>query len=222
MKYHFVAALLAVAFVVTGCKKDDNPAQSNPTPTSTTYVGTIASGTESGSVSVTVSLAKGTSGGVTGTLKIVHPAAATITLSGTFSNNTFSAAGGGYAFSGSLASGNISGTYTAPNGAGQFTTQSSTSNSIQVYAGTFTSTVAGQPSGIFNLVINGSTVTGLAVPSHNQSTTTLAGTLAGPALTIRDAASNTGIATGTMSGTSISGTYDAGSNRGNWSGALVQ
>lgn len=221
---HTLVALLVLGVLVSGCKKDEGTTGPPPAPTTTAYVGTIASGTESGSISVAVTLGKGngTSGGVTGTLRIVLPSAATISLSGTFSNNAFSVSGGGYTFTGTLANGVIAGSYTGPNGAGQFTTQASTNNSVQVYAGTFTSTVAGQPSGIFNLVINGSTITGLAVPSHNQSRTVLAGTLNGNALTIRDAASNTGIATGTLNGTTISGTYDAGSNRGNWSGSLVQ
>lgn len=217
-----VTAAAIVIVSITGCKKDEGPTNSQPTnPTTTTYVGTIASGTESGSVSMTVTLGKGTTGGVTGTLKLVRPTAATISLTGTFANNAMTVSGGGYTLGGTLAAGAISGSYSGPNGPGTFTTQSGT-NAIQVYAGTFTSTVAGQPSGTFNLVINGSVLSGLAVPSHNQSTTSLAGNLSGTAITIRDANSNTGIATGTLSGTTVSGTYDAGSNRGTWTGTLVQ
>jgi hypothetical protein len=111
---------------------------------------------------------------------------------------------------------------TGPNWAGTFTTQSSTNNSAPEYAGTFTSTIAGLLSGTFNLVINGTVITGLAITSDNQTTVNLAGTLSGTTITIRDTNSNTGIATGTLSGTTVSGSFDAGSNRGTWSGTLVQ
>jgi hypothetical protein len=219
-----VTALLLFGLAIAGCKKDEGPTNNGQTPTTTTYVGTIASGTESGSITVAVSLGKsnGISGGVSGTLKLVRPSAATISLSGTFSNNALSVSGGGYTFAGTLTGGTIAGSYAGPNGIGTFTTQSSTNNSAQVYAGTFTSTVAGQPSGTFNLVINGTVITGLAITSDNQTTVYLAGTLSGTTITIRDASSNTGIATGTLSGTTVSGSFDAGSNRGTWSGTLVQ
>ncbi len=113
-----ILAVLAIALAITGCKKDENPASNNNNNNQTsTYVGTIANATESGSISLTVSLAKGM-GGVTGTLKLVSPSAATINLSGTFINNVLSVSGGNYSFAGTLANGTISGTYGGPNGGG--------------------------------------------------------------------------------------------------------
>ncbi len=212
-------ACLVLALTITACKKDDEGTTDPPVNNTATYVGTIANGTESGSISMNVNLSKGAgiNGGVTGTLTIVSPAETTLALNGTFTSNTLAVTGGEYTFGGTLAGGAIAGGYTGPNGPGQFSAQPSTNNSVKVYAGTYTSSTISGSAGTFNIVINGTVITGFSVETSTGNSTQLTGTLTGTAINILN-----GLAVGTLEGTSVSGTYDNGTgDQGTWSGELV-
>ncbi|HYQ87085.1 MAG TPA: hypothetical protein VES59_07585, partial [Bacteroidota bacterium] len=166
--------------LLSGCKKDDNP--TNPpgggTTTYTTYAGTFAGSSESGSMSVTrtthspEALPKTAAiDSITGTLKI--SGGATIILKGTLNtaDGSFTVSGGGYTFTGTLSGTSISGSYTGPNGPGSFTMKASSNNSVKVFVGTFTSQ-AGRSNGRFNLAWDstGATLNGLAVSDSGSNT----------------------------------------------------
>jgi hypothetical protein len=210
-------SFLVLGFLIAGCSKDDNPATPNE-GTSSTYVGTVASGNESGSITFDVAPNKsaGTNGAVTGVLTLVAPSGATINLTGTFSNNILAMTGSSYSFNGALSGNSFSGGYTGPNGPGQFSAQSSSNNSVKVFAGTYTSNTISGRHGNFNIVLDGNVITGFTVSSNNESTA-LSGTLNGNNITLLG-----GIAVGVLNGTSVSGTYDNGSgDSGVWSGTQI-
>jgi len=146
--------------LLSGCKKDDNPA--NPpggggTTTHTTYEGTFAGSTESGSMQLVrtthspEALPKTASiDSISGYLKI--SGGTTILLTGTLNsaNDSLIVSGGGYTFRGVLSGTSISGSYTGPSGSGSFTAKASSNNSVKVFVGAYTSQ-AGHPNGRFNL-----------------------------------------------------------------------
>lgn len=215
----FIMLFALASALVSGCKKDSTTIEP-PAPVTTRYLGTIANGTESGLLSLAFPVG---GGAVSGEIVRVQPTAGSIILSGTFASNVLSATGGSYTFTGVLAGGNASGGYTGPNGPGLFTAQPSTNNSVWVFAGTYTTTVTGQLSGTFNLVINGAVITGLAVSSDNQEQLSLGGTLQDSTMTIHEVTTGATLATGTLHGSSsASGTYNAGTNQGTWAGQRVQ
>jgi hypothetical protein len=84
------------------------------------------------------------------------------------------------------------------------------------YCGTYTSQVAGQENGIFNIVIGGITVAGVSISTTGQDLRQLDGTISGASINIP------GVAVGALSGTSVSGSFDVGANRGVWSGNVCQ
>ncbi len=217
----FIVAIVLMGAVIGGCKKDD-PASAEGQ--STTYAGTFANGTESGSMTYSAAAGKtsSTDGAVTGSIKLVSPTTATITVSGTFTGTTLTITGGGYTFTGTLSGSTISGSYTGPNGPGSFTTQVSTNSSAKIYVGTYTTQVTGRVNGTFNMVINGSVVTGIVGSSTGSGQ--FGGTLSGTAITIfNPAAPTVTIATGVVAGTTVSGTYDdRQGDHGVWSGTQVQ
>jgi len=176
----FIIAFSIGVLLLSGCKKDDNP--TNPpgggTTTYTTYAGTFAGSSESGSMSVTrtthspEALPKTAAiDSITGTLKI--SGGATIILQGTLNtaDGSFTVSGGGYTFTGTLSGTSISGSYTGPNGSGSFTMKASPNNSVKVFVGKYTSQ-AGRPNGRFNLAWDstGGTLNGLAVSDSGSNT----------------------------------------------------
>ncbi len=217
----FIVAIVLMGAVIGGCKKDD-PASTQGQ--STTYAGTFANATESGSMTYNAAPGKtfGTDGAVTGTLKLVSPAAATITVTGTLNGTALTLTGGGYTFTGTLSGSTLAGSYTGPNGPGTFTTQVSTNSSAKIYVGTYTTQVTGRVNGTFNMVINGSVITGIVASSAGNGQ--FGGTLSGTAITIfSPAAPTVTIATGVVAGTTVSGTYnDQQGDNGVWSGTQVQ
>lgn len=196
---------LASALFFAGCSKDNSTTPNNST---LVFVGTVngADGILSGSVAFSVT---GTS--VTGTLDIIAPSASSHALSGTYNSGSkaLAATGDGYNFGGvydgsSRLEGAMTGTAT-----GTFVTLKDEGSAAVAYCGTFT----GDDAGVFNFtVING----GL----HGTATTTsgtpiaLDGTVSSGTVTIP------GLATGTVSGTNVSGTWDNGAgSTGTWTGA---
>ena len=217
-----IVCIALMGAVIGGCKKDEEPVATGGQ--STAYAGTFANSTESGSMSVNAAAAKSTGIDVTvtGTIRVITPTAATITVTGTLVNNILTITGGGYTFTGTLTGTTISGAYTGPNGAGTFTAQVSTNSSAKIYVGTYTTQVAGHVSGTFNMVINGTVISGVSASSNGSGQ--FGGTLSGATITIFNPATPTvTLATGVVVGTTVSGTYNDGQgDNGVWSGALVQ
>jgi hypothetical protein len=231
--------LVVSMFLLTSCKKDDNPVTPPPTAThaSGTYVGMIAGGSESGVLTLSLSSSaamKSTANlaiiNISGTLKI---GGSTITLSGTYntSNDSLYVSGGGYSFAGTYSNGFLMGAYTGPNGSGGFSTQSSSgSDTVKVYLGQSVSQVEGHSNSTLNIVVKGSALIGLAVGTGD--TTPLTGTVSGNTLTISIAFNELSaiVATGTFNAdhSSASGSYDTSTinttdpDHGTWSVTLSQ
>jgi hypothetical protein len=155
---------------------------------------------------------------VTGTLTLVSPAAGTHALTGTYDDatNALNLSGGGYTFTGVFdgASG-LEGNYTGLNGAGLFVTALSAGNA-QAFCGTFD----GDDDGTWNFVVNGTELSGTALTSSGD-VAPLDGTVTGGAVSIVNPANPTGppLATGTITGTSATGTWDSGAGQsGTWAG----
>jgi len=152
--------------------------------------------------------------------------ASVIPLGGTYDSFTkaLSLSGGGYAFTGTYFSGVLRGNWvrTPSPASGTFVlVLANSASSVHAYCGTFTSTSGGE-SGIFDFVVQGSTVDGIACTSSGTEIR-LQGTLAGTGLTIINPL-NPGpyLATGTLntSNNTVSGTYDdSAGNHGTWAGA---
>ena len=241
----FAGAVAAVAaFGLTGCSKDDKPATTAPlTAGTSTFTGTMAGATVSGSVTTTIAtstllIASGSPKAgaystqstidVTGTLVIAG--GPTVTLAGTYDTETKTlvVTGGGYTFTGSFASGIMTGAFTGPAGvSGGFSLSPSTNGSVKVYIGTYTSTTGGN-SGNFNLAVSGTTLNGLAVDSPGGNQTPLSGTLtSGTDISLVNPYNPTGppLATGTLNTSTnvMTGVFDSGNgNSGTWTSALSQ
>ena len=187
----------------------------NPTPGPTVFAGVLAGATESGSLTF--------EGNVTlvAVLKVVAPSSSTHTLPATYdpASQELSARGDGYMLAGTVANGVALGSYTGPNGSGAFSVQAPAPNaSVRSFCGTYT--VPGA-SGILNLVVYLSGIAGVAV-TGNGHVTFLTGTFSSSSATV-DNPDNPSVplATGSLSGTVLSGAYDDGKgNRGTWKGSL--
>lgn len=222
-------SVFLIALAITGCKKDEaNPVTTNPTPDRKgTYVGTVAFASASASVSFNVGTTLAKTDEilpVTGVLRIVG--GASITLSGTYNtaNDSMYVSGGGYTFAGRFGGGTISGTCGGANGAGIFTVAvSTTANPVKVYTGSFS--VSNGDHGPFNLLITGTTISGVAYVINQSGSIQFAGTVQGSNLTIVDPArNNLVVATGVANGNAVSGSTinTSGQANGSWSGTLVQ
>lgn len=223
--------LLMVMIVIAGvfissCKKDDAPTA--PAGNATTYVGTLGNSNEGGAITLTFASAPPKlSPNVTNTITTIINVSGTvkfggttIILTGTYNtaNDSLNVSGGGYTFMGVLSSGNLSGTYTGPNGSGSFTTESSTeAGSVKVYTGTSHETSPDTSNhGRFLLVVKGTTVTGITNDGLR-----LGGTITGTAVSVHFAVDpSVQIAQGTVSGdgTSMQGTYSATNGEGTFTG----
>jgi len=226
--------VLLLAFALTACSNDNNPYSPGGGGNGTTTLVGVAAGASVGG-SLTLILPAGTSPGptagpfssrvavnVSGTF--APTGAAAIPLGGTYDPSTkgLSLTGGGYTFTGTYFSSVLRGNWVrAPSPAtGTFVLVLATpSSSPHAYCGRFTSTSGGE-GGIFDFVIHGATVDGIAYTSSGTETR-LQGTLGGgTAITLINPL-NPGpfLATGTLntSDNTVSGTYDDGAgNSGNW------
>jgi hypothetical protein len=154
---------------------------------------------------------------VTGSLS--YDGGAAVALSGSYDDATdiLALTGGGYTFGGSfdgvdriegIMSGTASGSFVATKAA-----------SAKAYCGTYD----GDDQGTFSFVIAGSVVRGSAVSSVNGPNAPIAldGTISGSTISIHAPGSSAGFATGTLSGTNVSGTWDDGQgSTGTWSGSV--
>ncbi len=224
-----LSLLLSSILLFVGCAKDDSPT-TPPNITTTTYSGTIAGESESGSITFVV----GSSSKVTpqygsqtlailtvsGTIKLSD--GTSITLTGTFNTDTDSiyVSGGGYSFAGKLSNGTISGVYTGPNGSGAFSVQTGAQGSVKVFCGTYVEHDNSQ-SGLLNIALKDTVLTGLSISYSDGNKTFLIGTLSGSAITMYLTNQPAqAIATGTLTGATASGTYSSGSDQGTWTMTL--
>jgi hypothetical protein len=156
---------------------------------------------------------------VTGTLS--YDGGAAVALTGTYDNTSdvLALTGGGFTLDGGfdgtdriegLVSGTASGTFVSASGA-----------TATAYCGNYAVTSGGGDVGTFSFVIAGSVVRGNAVSSVDQTLNALDGTFVGGTINIFDPGTTTVLATGTLSGTNVSGTFDdlAGTS-GTWSGTV--
>ncbi len=221
---------------VTACKRKST-APAVPAGGSTHFTGTIAGASVSGSIKITVATASPSAyegatrseATVTATGSVVIGSDPEVPLTGTYDTSThaLSITGGGYTFVGTYTAGTISGTFTGPSAvSGGFTVQTDPNSTVAVYIGTFTST-SGGASGNFNLVVNGTVITGLAVATDGTEVP-LNGTLTnGTDVSIVNPGNGAAppLATGTLNtfDHTMSGTFDdSAGNSGNWAGALAQ
>jgi hypothetical protein len=147
---------------------------------------------------------------VTGTFK---SGSLTVSLTGTYdpSTRTFTVSGTGggatYTFTGGVSAGGITGSFTMLVGSvsfpGTFTAAPGDSDTVTVYCGTY----SGASSGTWNLVRTGASLNGIATTSGGN--VPLSGTVSGSSVSISVPAGGgvTGTASGTISGTSIEGTW---------------
>jgi hypothetical protein len=224
MKKHLslLCIILAVLALVAGCKKDENPV--NPGgggTTSTTYTGVFSNPAETGRLTFEIPTAKVLAGDtvlISG--KIFLATGDTVLLSGFYVKTTgqIHVAGGGYVFDGTYAAGQITGSYTGPNGSGGFTVREATGeNTIKVYCGHYQQNSPGTNSGSFTMIVDGTSVT-IMVDGDDP----LYGTVDGSTVNIYFPGTTVVLATGTISTEGASGQYNTGDEQGTWSATPCQ
>lgn len=230
MKF-LITPVLLTCLVFGGCKDESNPAGTAQT-NSTMYTGIVAGGGISGSLTITIPLAKTPSSGVltavdtvaiTGILRISGDG--TVSLTGIYIDTTgeFSMSGGGYVFTGFADEENITGSFTGPGGSGIFVAEAGAPGTVRSYCGTYQDEPPGTETGVFNMVINGTSIIVIISPSGTDQSFATYGVLSGSEIAIYDSElPEIPIATGTVStdGMSVSGSYIGESNGGTWSGTL--
>lgn len=221
-------AAIALFLAMLGASCGDSPSKPSPSAT-TTFQGTVAgTGLQSGTLTVTIQtqLASAKPTGLswpfvatlhaqsstTASGSLHQKGGATVALTGTYDSTTRALllSGSGYAFSGTFNSGVVTGTFTGPGGgAGTFSTRNSTAGSVTVYCGNvFGSGGQGDVTGVFNLVV--STGTGVVSGAFYVAPFSgfITGQVTGTALSITytdPVAQQSGTATGTVQGNSVSG-----------------
>jgi len=227
----FMAALVLAAIAGCSSDKSTNPGGGGQS-TSTTYAGVFASGSESGVIHITVpnatlaplQAASSDTVNITGTLKF--SGGGTLALSGQLVRSTgyVRITGGDYTFTGDLAENEITGGYTGPNGTGGFRAEwGGAGTTTRTYLGTFAADSPDTQHGTFDMIITGSTVSVVAFDTEQTDPIYLVGTLTGSAISVHDPTiPDTPVAVGTLSGTSVSGTYTVPDHTGTWSGSLSQ
>lgn len=232
-----ITFVLGAGFFVAGLPgcggKPAAPEPQGPAQFAGTFAGSSSGTGVSGSLAVTLAVSSAPAPGTlslraqmaaTGTLTI--PGGGTVDLAGTYDDATGAVTleGGGWSVSGTRSGAALSGVVTSPAGiVGGFVAAQSGESAPRVYCGTYASGTPGGPRGLFNLVVSGATVTGLAVDEQTGEVVALQGTLNGAGITIADPNGGaTAFATGTIDGgpDTCAGTYDDGlGDTGTWSAA---
>ncbi|HXI21116.1 MAG TPA: hypothetical protein VNH46_08530 [Gemmatimonadales bacterium] len=232
MRIQFAA--LTCLTLLAGCGSSGG---TNGGSASTSFTGVVSAidGTTTGALSFAIATASPDVGvptgvalvqsSVTGTLKFNGLPA--IQLTGTYESTTgaLTLSGGGYSFTGTFdGQSSVQGTFTGPNGAsgGFATTETSSSSTASNYCGSYARNDLSD-AGTFSVVISGSSILGRWASSVDGSTGGLSGSVSGNNITINVSPAGT-VATGTRSGTTISGTFtDPNSGgSGTWQGAVCQ
>ena len=191
----------ALAMLASGvaCKNDSGV--TGPTSLEGQYRGTVAG---ESSPSLSASLAVTVAASATGTITPVGAAA--ITMTGTYhaSTKAVTLSGGGYTIAGTIDdTGKLLGTYTHSSTEGSVVAyQHTTTSPVTVYCGTYT----GGADGVWNTLIRGSSLSGV-YDNVDGSDGYFTGTVNGNSVSITDISASPGAtASGTISGTTMSGT----------------
>ena len=202
-------ALAATALVAPACKKDST----SPGTTVLVFVGTVngTDGILSGAITLNIN---GTV--VTGSFDVVTPTVASHALTGSYNTTSkaLAATGGGYTFGGVFdgvdrMDGGMTGSAT-----GTFVAKKDNNNTAQAFCGTF----SGSDDGVFNFTVIGTTISGTATTTSG-TVIPLDGTMSGNNISIANPGGGSPLATGTRSGTAVTGTWNDGVGSGNWTGA---
>jgi hypothetical protein len=204
-----LGASLLAATILLACSKDSTgPSITDPgNGTAVNLKGTLAGITLSGDIDITISAAA--SPLVTGCIYL--KSATCVSASGTYTTASkalsFSTTTPALTFTGTYAGGVVDGTFSGAGGSGKFAVINGT---VTTFCGTF----AGAASGRWNFSINGGSLNG----QYNDGTSNydLSGSVSGTTLSMTFSA---GTATGTLSGTSASGSWTAGAATGTWTGS---
>jgi len=193
------ATALAVLASGVACKNDSGV--TGPTSLEGQYRGTVAG---ESSPSLSASLAVTVAASATGTITPVGAAA--ITMTGTYhaSTKAVTLSGGGYTIAGTIDdTGKLLGTYTHSSTEGSVVAyQHTTTSPVTVYCGTYT----GGADGVWNTLIRGSSLSGV-YDNVDGSDGYFTGTVNGNSVSITDISASPGAtASGTISGTTMSGT----------------
>lgn len=226
-----ITALASMA-ILAACSDSTGSSGGGGGGNSTTFTGIVTSddGLASGALDFTIpstsllrrpptALSLRPSFTVTGTLS--YDGGAAVALTGTYDDatNILALTGGGFTLGGSfdgtdriegLVTGAASGTFVSASGA-----------SGTAYCGSYTETSGGGDDGTFSFVISGSVVRGNAVSSVDQTLNALDGTFSGGTINIFFPGTTNVLATGTLSGSNVSGTFDdLQGTTGDWSGTV--
>jgi hypothetical protein len=230
---------LTVLFAV-GCGSSPSGPTPTPTPTATptpttTFTGTIA-GSSGQSGILVITIATTVTASAQGTAQAGATATATVTLidgggtfalSGTFDDATkrLALGGSGFSLTGAIAGGEVTGTYTGPGGSvGVFSNLNSTRETVQPYCGDYHRV---REDGVWNFQIAaGGEISGGGVsrtgPQANGERFFMTGRRTGNTvdLTVHTDHDGDTHATGTISGTTVGGTFIDNEGRpGNFTGA---
>lgn len=234
------AACAIALFVATACGGTTSTPTSPPPPppatpvttTTVTYQGLFGSGTFTGAVTLnaiipTAVLASTESRtlaitSATGTAKFSGASTSTVSLTGTFdtTTNRFTLTGSGWNVDVTATDGIASGTITTPVGTGSVGALVSTETApVAQYCGTY----RGTESGKFLVVVKNGLATGVAAQDGLPGGVTVTGSTNGNTVSLSwswtEGSGGRGLATGTISGTGIGGTWSNTDNQsGTWSG----
>ncbi len=221
--------ILALAAAGTGACSDGGGGSGSGGNT-TSFLGIISTddGQKSGELSITIQ---------SGSLLVEAPTAASLStftatgshklagtavaLSGNYDDQTgdLTLTGGGYTLAGSFDGvDRLEGAFSGPGLSGTFVTAKRQSGTA-VYCGTFT----GDDTGSFSFTVSGTKVLGTAVPTSGGAPIPLDGVRTGTGITIYLPGTSLVLASGTISGSSVSGTWDdQQGSTGTWSGSACQ
>lgn len=169
-------APLATLALLAACGDSGGP--SNSTPKAFAYAGTFGSADNSGTIVFSTAPVTIRASGNQRTASLSAPIdligtltfsdGSTLDLAGTLDGSALSLAGTGYAFTGTLSNGVISGDFTGPNGeTGSFSASlSSSGGAVALYCGTYD----GDDSGVFSLALKPDRTGGvIVVPSDGSA-----------------------------------------------------
>lgn len=231
LRFSVGALLLSASLGLVACGGGGDGGNNGGGSTST-FTGIISSddGSQSGSISLVVQTGNPAPPAPTGpslrdpvnVAGSLNFGAGAIALTGTYEpdGGTIVVTGGGYDLAGGFDGNNrLEGNWAGPGGlAGNFVT--TLSASATAYCGSYAADDQSD-SGTFSFVVAAGVLLGEAVSDQGGGTIPLDGTVSGGNITIHVPGGSAGLATGTINGSSVSGTYDdQQGTTGTWSGGL--